>query len=1208
MQIRRLELQGFKSFRDKTVIHFDDGITGIVGPNGCGKSNVVDAFFWVMGEQNARLLRGTAMDDLIFSGSDKSPPANYAEVGLILDMPGEIAGPNAASGASTQENVPMREVNITRRLYRSGESEYFLNKTPCRLRDIQELFMDTGVGARGYSIIQQGQIAKIVQAKPEDRRTMIEEVAGIVKYKARRRESVRKLEATQQNLLRVTDVINELEGQKRMMERQAEKARKYKDWKTRLHEIELRFNALKWEDFTAKIGEIERSMEGFASEETAFSAARMAAENLVAQKRADATTAGKVLEELQQKWMRAGQELNDAENDHKYSLKTKEDLGFAIAQMDKDIAEITSEVESLRAEHSSLATERATINEQFNEASQKLQNQEAAANTQRTILEGLERGTDQARIALSNADGELTRLRNQLEFASRRINELKEEIARIEAQKSERETSLEEVRSAREASAQELTGAREAFDQTSRELLELNSALSALRTQLEEGRRALARLASEQAKAKATLSSLEEQKRRHEDSGKGVKAVFQNILPKNEEWKVQVLGTLADFLSVEKGMEVAAETALGRHLDVILTKDSALQSNLSAELKNAMSGRASFADVSRIAPVADFTSNSIMEATPLSQFVKMETSVESGTRAFLEHLLKGVYVIESRETAARLANEHPNSTFVTRDGELFRGGWFLEGGDLSSVSGAYVSRNREIEELRLQLESLEQEIARVSGEVSFADSAIQEKEARKSALEQDLRAKQELVSRYSTEEAASASRMHELTRTLEQLGQDLNRRQAEEARLTEEQQSASAAIAEEEATRAQCEQELHQFTASLAEARAKSDEIGKMLVQVRVEFGEIQNRKSSIDTRVQQAEYTLQQRIVRMDQLSEQLLQKRQELSSTEVHIVEIANKVEELRQALVAAETEQREARDRMENLNHELQQQMDKVQEESKRERDAHEALTMKRLDLERANSEREHLVQNTFERYGITLGEYAMMPETQEQVQLLRSQGEAAVAEAQNEVNLLKEKIRKLGEVNTGAIEEYDMIVERYNFLSTQKADLEKSMADLQNTVDRINKVSRERFQRAFEEVNTQFVRVFPVIFGGGHAQLTLTNPEDLLETGVDIMAQPPGKKPQNINLLSGGEKTLTAISLLFAIFLVKPSPFCLLDEVDAPLDDANIGRFNALLKEMAKRSQFIIITHNKRTMELNDKLYGVTMEDAGISKMVSIQLTA
>ena len=375
MHIRRLELQGFKSFKDKTVINFDDGITGIVGPNGCGKSNVVDAFFWVMGEQNARQLRGQNMDDLIFSGSDKSPPGSFAEVTLILEMPAELSGPNAPAGASSKDegllSFPTREVAITRKLYRTGESDYFINKTPCRLKDIQELFMDTGVGARGYSIIQQGQIAKIVQAKPEDRRTMIEEVAGIVKYKARRRESMRKLEGTQQNLLRVTDVINELESQKRMMERQADKARKYKEWKEKLQSIELQFNALKWEDHSNRLGTLEQEIDLLNAEDVGLTTARETAETQISQKRMELAQASRITEEFQNKWIDSGNRLNNVENDLKYSQKNLTDLRNSFVQLEKDTEEERVLVETLSAQHEELKIESLTIDEQFHTAEEK---------------------------------------------------------------------------------------------------------------------------------------------------------------------------------------------------------------------------------------------------------------------------------------------------------------------------------------------------------------------------------------------------------------------------------------------------------------------------------------------------------------------------------------------------------------------------------------------------------------------------------------------------------------------------------------------------------------------------------------------------------------------------------------------------------------------------------------------------------------------
>jgi chromosome segregation protein len=375
-----------------------------------------------------------------------------------------------------------------------------------------------------------------------------------------------------------------------------------------------------------------------------------------------------------------------------------------------------------------------------------------------------------------------------------------------------------------------------------------------------------------------------------------------------------------------------------------------------------------------------------------------------------------------------------------------------------------------------------------------------------------------------------------------------------------------------------------------------------------VKAANLSDQKNTFETRRRQNEMALNQHRNRVESLLENARRRQTEAEEAEQRIATLQATITEQRSSVVQAEQTYRQSKERFDILNNSVEEQRTAAQTHNDRARDLQEKLMNFRLEHQKVVSDRDLIAQNILEKYGLVMAEYALQPETMEQVQLLRSGGEEHIQEVRSEVLLLNERIRKLGDVNPAAVEEYDAIVERYNMLSTQKADLEKAMQDLQNTVDRINKVSKDRFERAFIEVNAHFQRVFPVIFGGGAAQLTLTNPEDMLETGVDIMAQPPGKKLQNINLLSGGEKTLTAISLLFSIFLVKPSPFCLLDEVDAPLDDANIGRFNALLREMSKRSQFIIITHNKRTMELNDKLYGVTMEDAGVSKMVSIMLTA
>jgi chromosome segregation protein len=1219
MHIRRLELQGFKSFKDKTVIHFDDGITGIVGPNGCGKSNVVDAFFWVMGEQNARHLRGQNMDDLIFSGADKAPPASYAEVTLILDMPAEISGPSAPAGASASESLaamPTREVSITRKLYRTGESDYFLNKTPCRLKDIQELFMDTGVGARGYSIIQQGQIAKIVQAKPEDRRQMIEEVAGIVKYKTRRKESMRKLEGTQQNLLRVTDVINELETQKRQMERQADKARKYKEWKEKLQDIELRFNALKWEDHNNRSNLLEQEIEELSAEDMALSTARETAETQISQMRMELAQASKIAEEFQQKWMDAGSQLNNCENDLKYSQKNLEDLKLSFAQLEKDSEEERVLVESLSAQHEALSTEAATIEQQFSAAESYRLDQESLAVERKRETEETERNTEQARKRLYQSGAELEKAKGAANFAQMRLAELQDSLTRLAADRSEREEFLASATGEKEVAALKVNEARAESETYRAKVQSLSEQINQQNRELQEERKEIARLTSEQARIRTTINTLEDQKRRHEDSSKGVKAVFQKILPARADLKAAVRGTLADMLAVDPGMETAVETALGKALDLVITQDAALHGELSAALKDAASGRASFADIRKLqaAPKEETLSFSAPAAWaaevvgPIAQFVKLEGENTDGVESLLAHLLGRVIAVKTAAAAAALSEGFPLHSFVTSEGEIFRGGWFMEGGDKSSVSGAYVGRNREIAELSEKLAELSQQLTNAQTGVQEKETALITLDAEKKSAEENLRSMQAEISQLASEEGSLNARLVEAQRSLAKLLQEEERLQSEQERLESSEKEARVNIFSLETERGALEVEVNRLSLSLTELRSSWESAQQTLMDARVKAANIRDQKNSLEHRRRQNQNALDQHRNRIENMLEQARKRQTESEETSLRIITLQEQQGVLRENMVEAEASYRSAKDRFDILNNDVEEQRTSVQLHNAKERTVKDSLLDKRLDHQKYTGERDSLAQNTFERYGIVLSEYSLMPETMEQVQLLRDAGEGTIQEIHNEVMLLKEKIRKLGDVNPAAVEEYESIVDRFNLLSTQRADLEKAMGDLQSTVDRINTVSKERFERAFAEVNNHFKRVFPVIFGGGHAHLTLTNPEDMLETGVDITAQPPGKKAQNINLLSGGEKTLTAISLLFSIFLVKPSPFCLLDEVDAPLDDANIGRFNALLREMAKRSQFIIITHNKRTMELNDKLYGVTMEDAGVSKMVSIQLSA
>ncbi len=1222
MRVKRLELQGFKSFKDKTVINFDAGITGVVGPNGCGKSNVVDAFFWSLGEMNARNLRGQTMDDLIFSGSEQAPPGNMAEVNLILEVPADLSGPNAPTGASLGDAaaVPlMREVAITRRLYRSGESEYFLNRVPCRLRDIQELFMDTGAGARGYSIIQQGKIAEIVNAKPDERRTMIEDVAGVVKYKARRRESMRKLETTRQNLLRVTDILTEIERRKKQMERQAAKARNYKEWKEELQILDLRYSAHEWETFAGRYGDLTRKKEDLEAQETKLSMEHETADNFVSQKRLEAISAGKVSEECQQNWMHESQELSSSKSTLNYKQQSLEDLQESAKDLESEGKVEANRIQTLQEELEKAVKELETFASRHEESQAEKIRAEEASTEAKSELSKTESDYEQCNQSFLSVSSEATASEQKVINFERRTEELKAKIANAQTVRTEKESEINEVRSENETNKLASEASEKEVESIENLLDKITTIISETRDKVESFRCGLRELEAKRVRVESNLRSLEDQKKRHEGSGQGVRTIFQEILSNNEELKSKVNGTLADYITVAEGKEAAVEAALGETLEVVLTQDEATLLQLTEALKGAKKGRAAFADLSAIAGTQSPEGSSLPEffenVEPLRKAISISTSenTEESTEKNIEALsqvlsllLDGIYVVPNIQKSRSLAKSNAACTFVTRDGEVCRGAWYAAGGDKADVSGLIVQRNREIKELHTELSSLEIEISEKQAMLESMESKLSaENEQRaetETKREEKVRERGELRSNF----ASSHARLESYQKILEEMEVEAQESVVSLDSIQTESAQEQMRKIDLLQHKTEIQLELDGLKNRLPELRVIAENKAHALTEARIAEAALLEQRNSAESTKRNTEENLHRGKSRIEHLLNQAKDKRDAAERAIEGISELEEKVASFRQSIVASEEKYREAKEVLNKINAELEENRNASEEVIKQERKVSSRLNEVKLNIERIQLGRQSLSENVLDRYGVEIAEYVTEGEVQDQLEALRKQGEATAKDLEREVLRLREKIRKLGDVNTTAIEEYDELKERYDFLIEQKNDLEKSMMDLQNTIDRINEISKERFFRAYHEVNDKFQKVFPALFAGGQAQLKLTDPEDFVETGVDIMAQPPGKKLQNINLLSGGEKTLTAISLLFAIFLVKPSPFCLLDEVDAPLDDANIGRFNALLREMAKTSQFIIITHNKRTMELNDRLYGVTMEDAGVSKMVSIQL--
>jgi chromosome segregation protein len=1232
MQIKRLEIQGFKSFKDKTIIHFDEGITGIVGPNGCGKSNIVDAFFWVMGEQSYKHMRGSGSEDLIFNGSSKYSPLDIAEATLVMDTGIEnVSGPDAPAGASSKDipvHLRSKEVSVTRRVHRSGEGEYFINGVPARLKDIQELFMDTGVGAKGYSVIEQGQIGKIVNAKPEERRLLIEEAAGIAKYKARKKESLRKMEATQSNLSRLNDVVQEIERNLGSLERQAAKARRYEEYRAELTHKEMTWGRRKALVLREKIASLTSQKEATDTELLSLRTELQTVENGIESDRAAQLTDSKAVEELQALHQNAQRELTREQSALDLSRRRQGDLAQQLENLEREKTELASAVEVDRV---NLASQEAELTQ----GASILEAAQGKARAQDALVREKRQATDQARRTLDQAQRELLQgvekansLNARRASLESRIQWLEEQAASIQTEISDAETKAQELLSTlssmKEQSAS-LNARRDelrlARDGKTQNIRSLEAALRDAEKARDQGLRELTQLRSR-------LQSLEELAESHEGFGDGPKSVLEFAASR----KPGSVLALADLIDVDSGFEMALESWLEGQLESLLSRDSGLALEALGELSAQDLGRACI----RLSTTTstEGTASSI-EALLTGAGFNFKGSLRSHLRAAASAdaelastallACNQVAVIESSQGLdAFLANGGSQKlvasgwSVVSLDGISLEtssgGGLSLRGGSLNSDKASSVlGRKKAIAELSVQVEAADANHASLVKKSDDTRSGLESEREAMQGLESELRQLEIDCGSLEREIRQGDRAAQEQASQVQRLGSSQSRNSDDQASVKQDLESVNTQLETILASRTDLEgslkhqeTEVHQLDASLRELEAT-------LQSLKIEEASVAERAQSLKREFQSLQGVVngrERRIEEITRLLDRALNERDEHSGGDsrceariheltLQISEVGGKLSETRNQLAIVTSRVNEGLERIKRLH----------KDGDAKNNDSHQLA----IELEKLGSDLSHLVQNLEEKYGVgclenPTPESPIQEEMQDPVVTAEMSAEEE-ALLNEQVEQLREKIRKLGDVNPNAVHEFQELQGRYEHLCTEKRDLEHSMQNLQEAIEHINKTSEDRFKKAFEAIADRFEKLFPIIFGGGQAKLSLVYPEgsnDILEAGVDILAQPPGKKIVNMQALSGGEKALTAVSMIFAIFMVKPSPFCLLDEVDAPLDDANVGKFNALLREMSAKSQFIIITHNKKTMELNDTLYGVTMEEPGVSKMVSVRM--
>ena len=1253
MRLERLEISGFKSFSDRSELAFDEGVTAIVGPNGCGKSNVADALTWVLGEQSAKSLRGEKMEDVIFSGSDARKPTGAAEVRLKLSgvivppsLEKEVGGydtplPVVDEAGVDEVRIPTpitREVEVTRRLFRSGESEYLIDGHHCRLRDIHELLMDTGLGAKAYAIIEQGKIGMILSSRPTDRRQLIEEAAGVTKYKSRRRAAELKLEAAQQNLTRLDDIVFEVEKQKGALKRQAAKARRYTRLRDEMRRWEKVLFARRYRQLADGI-ESARARLADARENETAAAARLAeveagmASLRLAQAEAD-TAANRVRDDAHALEL----EINRRQQQIALDRQQAAMLESRASELEHERQQLDArrEPERLALEGRRQAALEADARRDEAAAVAQAAAEDYAAAQQ--AIEVVEQDVEQARSDVYAVVNTLTALTAAQQSSSAQRERAAAAAQRFAVEARELEQELEQVRGERGSAGEQLHRAQDALEAARVARGARESELASARIEHEWRARDVRTREHALAGLAARLRSLEEL-----DAHRAGFADAARMVLVNANGRVGQMGALADFLDVEPRYERAVEACLGDLLQHVLVERLEHVSAGLRLIRQEDAGRCGFivghpagqsngGGVTGVPAGGGDTAGSGAGPSPsmpgtvrLQEVVRVGGPFASALRAAMGEAL----IAESFETASAVAPLVPFPV-ATLEGDVFRGRYVVTGGEKTESRGI-LGTKREIKELRERIAEEQAALARLADETTEFEQVIAQATAAIQALGAEIHRQEKAIVTVEAQVSRAAQDEFRLQQRVDLLASE--RRRAEEeirgldaridesresiARLDDDKRSADEAFTAAQQRLFAARERAEAASRAAAEARAEQAALVERCTATHGEVARLEAAAVELERRVEACVRDIAAMRDQRERLLEGIGTHEQQLDADVAGLDQLRERVREAdeRAADLRVQVEAHEAGIR-----------------DARRALDAIRALASE-LDIVRATAESDltHLAQQVVDAVGQSLDQVREDVERMEaegvvepDVRAIRAaeaaepdEDEPAAAEddqapvpermtAEEAIAELRSKIDRIGPVNMMAIEQHAELEQRHVFLTAQRQDLIDSIAQTNEAIRRIDETTHVRFREAFTAINANFQETFSTLFGGGRAGISLLDDSDPLESGIDIVASPPGKRLQSVMLLSGGEKALTAIALMFAIFRYKPSPFCLLDEIDAPLDDANIGRFVELLRGMMDRTQFIIITHSRKTMEIANRLYGVTMEEPGVSKLISIQM--
>lgn len=1180
MYLKRLEIQGFKSFADKTTLEFKPGIILVVGPNGSGKSNVADAIRWVLGEQSIKSLRGGKMEDVIFAGSDQRRSLGMAEVSLTID--------NSSGFFPLEYN----EVTVTRRLYRSGESDFLINRVPCRLRDIHELFMDTGIGREGFSIIGQGKIDEILSVKPEERRTLLEETAGIVKYRYKKREAVKKLNETENSLLRISDIIGELTVQEGPLCEQAEKALLYKNKKTELDGLEIGLIVNEIENYHGKLEKVKNNANKLQLELEEVRAQYYQVQSSEEEYKLELQKKDEELVVYQEKIYQQNLSLEKSESQKKLCRERKADLTVQKGQLEKELeqlqlerAKINSELEEHRSQESELLSWLAEGKEKLRRYEVMLAEEDKGQEKEKDRLEELKNYHFELLREETGAQNEIIVLKQRIET----LQKQKEQYASREDQMKVEITQVMEKLAVLEKESVDNSTIIFNFE---KELVERDQYYLAEREKLKEQQQQNLRVKEERNNIASRYKLLLEMEKEGQGYGHGVKEILRL---KSTQQLAGIIGSVAQIIKVPREYETAVEVVLGGSLQHVVTEDEKAAREAIAWLKNNKRGRVTFLPLDTVK--GNQRKNDDVPAGKgvigrLSELVQYEEKY----KGIFAYLLGRTWLVENLSVAVQKGKETGfRYRLVTLDGETVNPGGSLTGGSTKAFNSGILSRKRNIDELQKKVKELDAAVFQGEKRESELEMAVQEAHSKWEEVKekiQGLRLREVEVSsvlerwradkgRQELEIESLQLEINEAGSEKEDLANNVEKYYREKQELEKKVAVCLAEIAELQEVMKQRQQEKLKKNEALTQLRIETATVEAKLVAYRKEENYFLSRLTQL--KEQEQEKLIEEQNIEL---------KKAELENSSLEIEENININVKLVEELGKQLQEMRQVKHNVQDLINEISQ---KVKKYTHLLGEKEARLHQLELQQSKWESSLEAAERRLEEQYSLTLAEAknrgVVLEERQSTIE---------------RITLLKEEISELGEVNLGAIEEYSRLKERLDFLHNQVNDMLEAKKRLEIVIQEMDQIMASRFKETYVKVNQAFKEVFAKLFGGGRAELVLDEPNNPLETGVEIIAQPPGKKTQNLSLLSGGERALTAIALLMAMLKVRPSPFCVLDEIESALDEANVNRFADLLRLFAQETQFIVISHRKGTMEAAHVLYGITMEGTGVSRLVSVKL--